>query len=122
VQFVRPVADESSLENVAMITSADLPNNGDDFFARLARIELALEMILLRHTVKEWYTTDEVAEILGKAPFTVRAWCRNGRIHAEKRNWGRGSSKEWIVSHEELERIQAEGLLPPEDPPYRHPR
>lgn len=88
---------------------------------RLDRIEAALREILQQKTVKEWYTTDEVAAALGKAPFTVREWCRHGRIHATKRNCGRGSAKEWIISCDELRRIQNEGLLP-EASSYRHIR
>jgi excisionase family DNA binding protein len=70
-----------------------------------------MELLVEQRTIKEWYTTDEVAEILGKAPFTVREWCRNGRINAAKPDCGRGSAKEWIISHTELRRIQNEGLL-----------
>lgn len=61
---------------------------------------------------KEFYTTAEVAEILKRAEFTVREWCRLHRVWASKRECGRGNSKEWIISNEELRRIQNEGLLP----------
>ncbi|MBY0589149.1 helix-turn-helix domain-containing protein [bacterium] len=61
---------------------------------------------------KEWFGTDEVAAALGKAPFTVREWCRHRRIRAKKRKSGRGNAKEWMISAEELKRIQDEGLLP----------
>jgi hypothetical protein len=33
-------------------------------------------------------------------------------VYASKRACGRGHAKEWIISHEELTRIQNEGLLP----------
>ena len=62
--------------------------------------------------MKDWYTVAEVAEILGKAEFTVREWCRLGRVYASKRACGRGTSQEWIIAHEELTRIRNEGLLP----------
>jgi hypothetical protein len=61
---------------------------------------------------KDWYTVREVAERLKKAEFTVREWCRLGRVNAAKRDCGRGNSQEWIVSHDELVRIGNEGLLP----------
>jgi hypothetical protein len=61
---------------------------------------------------KDWYSVKEVSEILGKAEFTVREWCRLGRVNAAKRDCGRGNSQEWIVSLDELKRIQNEGLLP----------
>ena len=60
---------------------------------------------------KEYYSTQEVARLLGKKPYTVREWCRLGRIRGEKANFGRGLDNEWRVSHEELERIRNEGLL-----------
>jgi hypothetical protein len=61
---------------------------------------------------KDWYSVSEISKILGKAEFTVREWCRLGRVQAAKRECGRGNSQEWIMSHEELIRIQNEGLLP----------
>ena len=61
---------------------------------------------------KEYYTTTEAAELLGKACFTVRQWCRLQRIHAEKTHAGRGIDAEWRISHQEIERIRNEGLLP----------
>ena len=79
---------------------------------RLDRIENTLSMLVQQRMVKEYYTTAEVAKILGKAEFTVREWCRNGRVYAEKRPSGRGKNGEWMISHRELERIRNEGLLP----------
>lgn len=82
---------------------------------RLERIESVLAALVESKTAKEWYSTAEVARILGKADFTVREWCRLGRVHAEKRAGGRGTSQEWIISHQELNRIRNEGLLPQSD-------
>ena len=79
--------------------------------SRLERIEESLRLLLKERITKKYYSTSDVAKILGKAEFTVREWCRNFRVKAEKRSCGRGHSKEWMISHEELERIQAEGLL-----------
>ena len=79
---------------------------------RLDRIETLLEQLVSQRTVKDWYSIAEVAQILGRAEFTVREWCRLGRVSASKRKCGRGRAKEWIISHEELTRIQNEGLLP----------
>lgn len=93
----------------------------EDVIERLSRIEEALNAIVQQKTIKEWYTTAEAAEILGKAEFTVREHCRLGRVRASKRPCGRGTSQEWIISHEELQRVRNEGLLP--DPArYRHVR
>jgi len=85
----------------------------DDLLERLIRVEATVDTLALQRAVKDWYTTDEAAEILGKAPFTVREWCRNRRIKAAKRDCGRGNAREWVISHEELTRVRNEGLLPP---------
>jgi hypothetical protein len=79
---------------------------------RLDRIETALAVLVERQTVKDWYTTEEAATALGRAEFTVREWCRLGRVHAEKKGSGRGKYQSWVISHEELQRIRREGLLP----------
>jgi hypothetical protein len=89
--------------------------NGEEMaglIERLERIEATLSQLLRQRTVKDWYTTEEVAALLGKADFTVREWCRLGRIRAEKRKSGRGAFPAWVVSHQELLRFQREGLLP----------
>jgi hypothetical protein len=91
----------------------------DELTTRLVRIEQALDLLVQQRTVKEWYSTAEVANLLGKAEFTVREWCRLGRVKAEKKKCGRGVASEWIISHEELTRVRNEGLLP-EPNPYRH--
>ena len=84
----------------------------DDLAERLLRIEQMLQLLIQQRTVKEWYSTAEVAHLLGKAEYTVREWCRLGRIHASKRQYARGAYPEWRISHDELTRIENEGLLP----------
>jgi len=79
---------------------------------RFDRIEELLRTLIEQRKVKDWYSVNEVAEMLGKAPFTIREHARLGRISASKRKSGRGPHSEWMVSHEELIRIQNEGLLP----------
>ena len=86
--------------------------NAEAVVERLDRIETLLRDLVTERTVKDWYTVAEAAEILGKAEFTVREWCRLGRVYASKRACGRGLSQEWIIAHEELTRIRNEGLLP----------
>lgn len=84
----------------------------DNLIERLERIEAKLELLVGKPKAKDWYTTDEAGALLGRAAWTVRQWCRLGRVHAKKRVCGRGLSSEWIIAHEELCRIQNEGLLP----------
>jgi hypothetical protein len=79
---------------------------------RLERIEGMLVLLIEQQQVREWYSTDQFAQLVGKAEFTVREWCRLGRVRAEKRRSGRGAFAAWVVSHEELQRYQREGLLP----------
>jgi predicted site-specific integrase-resolvase len=74
-----------------------------------------------KQQLKDWYTIAEVARVLGKAEFTVREWARLGRIRAEERLSGRGAHPAWVVSHEELQRYQREGLVPlPSENGYRY--
>jgi hypothetical protein len=78
---------------------------------RLDKIEAMLVVLVERQTVRDWYTTEQFAQLVGKAEFTVREWCRHGRVRAEKRNSGRGAFPAWVISHAELLRYQREGLL-----------
>jgi hypothetical protein len=80
---------------------------------RLDRIEALLAALVDRQAVREWYTTEEAARVLGKAEFTVREWCRLGRVRAAKKRSGRGKHPCWVIAHEEILRVQREGLLPP---------
>ena len=82
---------------------------------RLDRIESSLEQLAIQRLVKEYYSTSEVARLVKRSEFTVREWCRLGRIAAEKKACGRGNSQEWMIPHDELLRFQCEGLLPVKD-------
>jgi hypothetical protein len=79
---------------------------------RIARIEQLLTALVEREAVKDWYSTDEFARLVGKAEFTVREWCRNGRVRAEKKGSGRGRYQSWVIAHAELLRYRREGLMP----------
>ncbi|MCC7086525.1 MAG: hypothetical protein IT427_16120 [Pirellulales bacterium] len=72
--------------------------------------------MLSQRQIQDWYDTASAAEQLDRDSYTVREWCRQERCKAEKRNCGRGKSKEWMISHEELMRIKSEGLLPRKPP------
>jgi hypothetical protein len=82
----------------------------------LEKIEAMLVVLVERQQVREWYSIEEFARIVGRAEFTCREWCRLGRIRAEKRLSGRGAFPAWVVSHDELLRYQREGLLPIQRP------
>jgi len=58
------------------------------------------------------YTVEEAASLMGRSPYTVREWCRHGRIHASKRPEKRGGAELWNVSADEVTRVKNEGLLP----------
>jgi hypothetical protein len=75
---------------------------------RLDRLENKLDELLSSKAAKAWYDTDEVAELTGRKPYTVREWCRKGQVKAVKAPNGRG----WLVGHEELTRLRTLGPLP----------
>jgi hypothetical protein len=84
----------------------------NEIIERLDRIEAALRELTRQRTVKDFYTVEEFAALVGLAPYTVGQHCRMGRIKASKKGSGRGPHKGWAISHEELLRFQREGLLP----------
>lgn len=87
----------------------------DDILKKLEHLEAMVATLIDRATVRECYSTTEFAHLVGKAEFSVREWCRLGRIHAEKRRSGRAAFRAWAIKHEEYLRYQREGLLP-----FRH--
>jgi hypothetical protein len=89
-----------------------LENKTQEACERLSKIQGNLTALVQRHTVKEFYSTDDLCRMFGKAPYTVREWCRLGRIRAKKVPASRGGELEWRIPHEELVRFQNEGLLP----------
>jgi hypothetical protein len=110
--------DPSGMNDVAALGVGD-----SAITTRLERLEVGLaklfdaldvvrELVASKVVVKEWYTTNEVAHILTRRPYTVREWCRLGRVNATRTHAGRGEVEEWRISHLELQRIQNEGLLP----------
>jgi hypothetical protein len=78
---------------------------------RLEHIVAMLTQLVERQAVKDFYTPEEFARLVGREAFTCREWCRMGRIKAEKKNSGRGAHSSWVISHEEFQRYQREGLL-----------
>ncbi len=79
---------------------------------RLTRIEAMLVLLVQSQQVREWYSVEEFARLVGRSEFTCRQWCRLGRIKARKKVSGRGAHAAWAIAHSELERFRREGLLP----------
>jgi transposase len=75
---------------------------------RLDRIEKSLALSV----EKETYNTEEVAQRVGRAEWTVRQWCNKGQVPGAKKVHGRGRQGEWRIPHEELVRLQNDGPLP----------
>ncbi|QDT91452.1 Helix-turn-helix domain protein [Gimesia algae] len=84
--------------------------NVPDIANQLERIETLLAELIQQKFQKEWYSTADLAELTGRAEFTVREWCRLGRITAVKEAYGR--KREWRISHEEVQRILNHGPRP----------
>lgn len=80
---------------------------------RLTRIEAMLAVLVEGQQVRQWYSVEEFARLVGRSAFTCRQWCRLGRIQAEKKHSGRGAHAAWAISHNELLRYQREGLRRP---------
>jgi hypothetical protein len=79
---------------------------------RLERIESLVVSLVEKERVRQWYSVEEFARIVGRAAFTCREWRRNGRILAEKKKSARGAHAAWAISVAEALRFEREGLLP----------
>ena len=53
-----------------------------------AKLDKVIELLSDRPSAKQWYSPAEVAELLGRKPYTVREWCRLQRVNARKRRTG----------------------------------
>ncbi len=57
---------------------------------------------------KEWYSTSELANIMGVKQYTVQeCWCNQGRIECEKEP----DSGKWRIPGQEVERLKNGGAL-----------
>jgi DNA-binding transcriptional ArsR family regulator len=79
----------------------------EKFGKQLAETILAeVRRLLAAERRKEWYTVDELAEAMGKKPFTVREkWCNSGRIECQKDPY----SGKWRIPAAEYDRLTAGG-------------
>jgi len=91
----------------------ELKSSVDDLRSQLAAVHAAIQPQHAAPTeLREWYSVEEVAAQLGRRPYTVREWCRNGQINAAKKAERRGGATLWMISAQEVARYRDEGLLP----------
>jgi hypothetical protein len=50
----------------------------EDLKARFEKLETMLAVLIERQQVREYYTSEEFATLVGKAPWTLREYCRLG--------------------------------------------
>lgn len=91
----------------------------EELARRLVRLEAQVRLLSESAAPARHYTVSEFAGRVGRTPYTVREWCRLGRIHAERKSTGCGPYREWVISQQELIRYQTEGLLPSSDAAIR---
>lgn len=99
-----------------MISQNTSPNS-DSLVQLLSEVQQLQEQLLLLlgdiSALQSWYSPAEFASLVERTPYSVREWCRGGRLHARKRRVGRGGKLEWEISAAELKRYRNHGLLPP---------
>jgi len=67
-------------------------------------------VVLAQRIEKEWYTTSELAEALGRSQYTIQErWCNEGRIECEKDP----ESGKWRIPGEEYRRLVGGGSMKP---------
>lgn len=95
-------------------------NRVEKLIAQVDRIEqMLVEMLKLGNASKlaefkaeQAMTVEQAARHLKRRPFTVREWCRKGRIKAYRAT-ARGPYAEWRIPAESIKAYLAHGLLPP---------
>lgn len=81
---------------------------------RLANLERLVaqihDAVMDARTEKEWYTTSELAEALGKSQYTIQErWCNEGRIDCEKD----AANGKWRIPGHEFRRLVNGGTPKP---------
>ena len=81
---------------------------------RLAALEEKVadihQVVLAQRIEKEWYTTTDLAQALGKSQYSIQErWCNEGRIECEKDP----ESGRWRIPGHEFRRLVGGGALRP---------
>ena len=97
-----PVSFQSEPMKEILETLTRIEKQNLEILARLDRLEC-------KPPQKESWSPEELAVALHRKPFTVREWCRLGRVPAEKDKY----SRLWRVSDKEAQRLLAGGGLQP---------
>ena len=74
-------------------------------------IEELKEVLHSVSSQKDFYSTQEVADLMGVSPFTVQTrWCAEGRIECEKDP----KTRRWRIPGTEYERLRLSGTVAPQ--------
>lgn len=71
--------------------------------------ELRTIRTVLEGRLKPLYTVEEFAQLVGRDPYTVRAWIKAGKLRAT-RVAGTGPRGRLLIAREEVDRLVAGGL------------
>ncbi len=96
-----------------------IPLTTEELARRLVRLEAQVRLLSESAAPARHYTVSEFAQRVSRSPWTVREWCRLGRIRAERKLTGCGPYREWVISEQELIRYQTAGLLPSSELTHR---
>lgn len=75
--------------------------------AEIKDLKERVDSLMVPASRKDWYSPEELAQLMKRKPYTVREWARNGRIRSEKDSYtGRRR-----IPTEEVDRLVAGGGL-----------
>jgi excisionase family DNA binding protein len=57
------------------------------------------------------YTPAEAARLLRRSTWTIREWCRTGKVRALRTGFTRGKAHEWAIPAAEVEKLLAIGVV-----------